>query len=247
MTTELHYSAIMDRGLIPKDETRGYRVIQRRLLQLRELGVIPYGHIADNARTVHRRNRYQSPEDYARVAAEFYLRDYWADSSVRVEVWLEKDALVGVLRPVVVEECGLDLFVTRGYASVSYLQSAADFIREDGRPTYIYLLTDFDPSGLGIAETVCTELQRRTHSTEVHVERLALNREQVEELSLPTRPTKKTDSRSRKFIREHGTDCVELDALSPETLRSLTRASIERHMEPEKLHGMKLAEEQERD
>src|SRR5215210_1183672 len=120
-------------------------------------------------------------------------RDYWADSPVRVEVWLEKDALAGVLVPTVVEECGLDLFVTRGYASVSYLQSAAAFIRRDGRPTRVYLLTDFDPSGLGIAETVTAQLIRRSYPTEVYVERLAVDRAQIDAYELPTRPTKTTD------------------------------------------------------
>jgi len=215
-------------------------------VKLREDHTVPYGWIADNVRIVRGHNRYGSAEDYALVAAEFYRRDYWADSPVNVEVWLEKDALAGVLTPTVVEECGLDLYVTRGYASVSYLQSAADFIRQDGRPTYVYLLTDFDPSGLGIADTVTTELVRRSYPTEVHVERLAVSREQIEEYRLPTRPTKTTDSRARKFMREHGTGSVELDALPPAALRGLVRENIERHMDSEKLRVMKLAEEQER-
>lgn len=46
---------------------------------------------------------------------------------------------------------------------------------------------------------------------------------------------------------DHGTDSVELDAIAPDTLRSLVRGRIERHMDPEKLHTLKLAEEQERD
>ena len=117
---------------------------------------------------------------------------------MNVEVWLEKDALAGVLVPVVVGECGLDLHVTRGYASVSYLQSAADFIRADGRPTHVYLLPNFDPSGLGIAETVASELVRRSSPVEVRVERLAVNREQIDGWGLPTRPTKTTDSRARR-------------------------------------------------
>jgi hypothetical protein len=166
---------------------------------------------------------------------------------VNVEVWLEKDALAGVLEPVVLEECGLDLHVTRGYASVSYLESAAGFIRRDGRPTHVYLLTDFDPSGLGIAETVTVELMNRSHPTEVYVERLAVNREQIDESQLPTRPTKTTDSRARKFIQRHGIGSVELDAIPPAVLRSLVRSSIERHMDPDNLRVMKLAEVQERD
>ena len=243
---QVFYQAVV-RGLAPKDEAKGYKLVQRRLVHLREQGIIPYGWIADNVRIVRGHARYAGAEDYALVAAEFYRRDYWADSPVNVEVWLEKDALAGVLTPTVVEECGLDLYVTRGYASVSYLQSAADFIRQDGRPTYVYLLTDFDPSGLGIADTVTTELVRRSYPTEVHVERLAVSREQIEEYRLPTRPTKTTDSRARKFMREYGTGSVELDAIPPSALRDLVRENIERHMDAERLRVMKLAEEQERD
>jgi hypothetical protein len=243
---QVFYQAVVH-GLVPKDEANGYKLVQRRLVKLREEGEIPYGWITDNVRIVRGYNRYDGPEDYARVAAEFYRRDYWAESPVNVEIWLEKDALAGVLLPTVVEECGLDLHVTRGYASVSYLQSAADFIRRDGRPTYVYLLTDFDPSGLGIAETVRTELIRRSDPVEVHVERLAVNREQIDDYRLPTRPTKTTDSRAKKFMQEHGTGSVELDAIQPATLRSLVRNSIERHMDPERFRVLRLAEEQERD
>jgi len=216
------------RGIVPKDESKGYKLVQRRLVKLRETGEVPYGWITDNVRIVRGHNRYDGPDDYARVAAEFYRRYYWADSPVNVEVWLEKDALAGVLVPVVVEQCGLDLHVTRGYASVSYLQSAADFIRHDGRPTHVYLLTDFDPSGLGIADTVATERVRRSSPVEVRIERLAVNRRQIDHWNLPTRPTKTSDSRAGAFVREHGTGSVELDAIPPGALRAIVREVVER-------------------
>lgn len=241
----MFYRAVVA-GLVPKDEAKGYKLVQRRLVSLRERGEVPYHWITDNVRIVRGHDRYGSADAYASVAAEFYRRDYWADSPVAVEVWLEKDALAGVLSPVVVEECGLDLYVTRGYASVSYLQSAADAIRADGRRTHVYLLTDFDPSGLGIADTVAAELVRRSWPVEVLVERLAVNRPQIDEHALPTRPTKQTDSRARAFMREHGTGSVELDALPPDVLRGLVRESIERHMDPGRLRTLKLAEEDER-
>ena len=241
----MFYRAVVA-GLVPKDEAKGYKLVQRRLVLLRERGEVPYHWITDNVRIVRGHARYGGPDEYASVAAEFYRQDYWADSPINVEVWLEKDALAGVLSPVVVEECGLDLYVTRGYASVSYLQSAADSIKRDGRPTYVYLLTDFDPSGLGIADTVAAELVRRSAPVEVLVERLAVNRRQIDEHGLPTRPTKQTDSRARAFMREHGTGSVELDALPPAVLRGLVRESIERHMDPGRLEVLKLAEKQER-
>lgn len=68
-------------------------------MKLRETGEVLYGWITDNVRIVHGHNRYDGPDDYARVAAEFYRRDYWADSPVNVEVWLEKDALAGSWSP----------------------------------------------------------------------------------------------------------------------------------------------------
>jgi hypothetical protein len=143
---QVFYQAVV-RGLVPKCETHGYRPVQRRLLSLREGRAMPYGWITDNARLVHGYDRYGGPDQYAREIATRYRRDYWSESDVQVEVWLEKDALAGVLYPAVVEEFGLNLFVTRGFSSVTYLQKAAEALRADGRPAFVYVLTGFDPSG----------------------------------------------------------------------------------------------------
>jgi len=242
---QVFYQAVV-RGLVPKDE-KGYKVVQRRLAELRKMGTIPYRWITDNVRVVRGRKRYNSPEQYAKFVAEFYHKQYWADSDVNVELWLEKDALAGVLFPVVVEQCGLNLHVTRGYPSISYLESAAHYIRRDGRLTFVYLLTDFDPSGVGIAENVTSQLVERSSPVEVRVRRLAVTRKQIDDWGLPTRPTKEKDSRYQKFVGEHGTDSVELDAIPPATLRRLVRETIQGHIEPDRLRLMKLAEEQERD
>jgi hypothetical protein len=246
---QVFYQAVV-RGLVPKDEKRGYRVVQRRLLALRENGTIPYRMITDNARTVRGYDRYGSAQEYARKVASSYRRDYWANAPERVEVWVEKDALSGVLHPVVVEEFGLELYVTRGFSSVTYLQIAAEEIKEIGRHTNVYVLTDFDPSGLSIAATVERELKRRAvlhGACLVDVERLAVTREQIDRYRLPTRPTKTTDARARTFAEEHGTDSVELDAIEPDTLRQLVYERIERHMDPWRLEQLKMVEQEERE
>ena len=67
--------------------------------------------ITDGTRLVRRLSRWDGVQDFARHAASFYRRDYWVNSPVRVEVWIEKDALAGTIFPVVVEEWGLELFV----------------------------------------------------------------------------------------------------------------------------------------
>ena len=243
---QVFYQAV-NRNLVPKSETKGYRVVQRRLVALRKSGQIPYGYIVDGTRYVHGYARYEGLEEFTTYAAGLYRKDYWATAPVNVEVWLEKDALKGVLKPVVVDECGLGLHVTRGFASITSLQEAAEDIELDGRPTYVYVLTDFDPSGVSIAEKVEAELTERAPDADITVERLAVNREQVDRWQLPTRPTKATDTRASKFRQVHGTESVELDAIPPDTLRQLVKEAIESHMDPWELQQLKMAEKNERD
>lgn len=243
---QVFYRAVVP-GMVPKCETHGYRPVQRRLLALREQRAIPYDWITDNARIVRGYARYGGLGEYAQEIAMRYRRDYWRESGVQVEVWIEKDALAGVVFPTVVEEYGLELYVTRGFSSVTYLQQAADALELDGRPAFVYVFTDFDPSGLSIADTVRRELVGRAPSVEILVERVAVTREQIDLYGLPTRPTKTTDTRSAAFVALHGTGSVELDAIPPDVLRELVAEKIERHMDPWRLRQLKEQEERERD
>src|SRR5918995_1220460 len=115
------------RGLVEKDESAGYRKVQRRLIKLREDYAIPYSWITDGSRTVYGYTRYRNAEEFASTVKSRYRHDYWAEADEYVQVWVEKDAMSGVVMPVT-NEFGLDLYVTRGFASVTYLQNAADYI-----------------------------------------------------------------------------------------------------------------------
>jgi hypothetical protein len=58
-----------------------------------------------------------------------------------VEVWLEKDALAGVVMPVT-SRYDVPLMVARGYASLSFLHTAAEYINSLDVPAYIYHLSE---------------------------------------------------------------------------------------------------------
>jgi hypothetical protein len=96
-------------GVVPKTENEGYRPVQRELLKMRREGLIPWGWITDGSRSRFGYKRYGGLDSYARQVATNYRRDYWHDSEEYVEVWLEKEALRGVISPVTIEEFGLDL------------------------------------------------------------------------------------------------------------------------------------------
>src|SRR5215467_11766505 len=59
------------------------------------------------------------------------------------------------------------------------------------------------------------------------LKRLAVTEEQIDEWNLPTRPTKRSDSRARSF---GSSVSVELDAIDPRRLRSLVERAIRKHM-----------------
>jgi hypothetical protein len=244
------YYMAMGAGLIDKDaqaKRNNYMRIQRRLLQMRRDGRMSYSWITDGSRTVYRYDRFADEDDFSAYAANIYRKNYWLESPVRVEVWVEKDAMAGKLMPVVRDEYGLDFYVSRGFASETYLQEACAQIRSDGRPTYVYLLTDFDASGIGIAETVEEKLAEMARPVDVFVERIAATPDQIEEYGLITQPVTRSDTRARNFIQRFGTQTVELDAIPASEVRRLVSEAIERHMDPRRLAFLQMVEEEERD
>lgn len=234
-------------SLVPKDDAKGYRPVQRELLKMRREGIIPWGYITDGSRAVYGLRRYRSLDSYARQVARNYRRDYWGESPEYVEMWLEKEALRGVISPIVIDEFGLDLYVTKGQPSATYLYEAAEDITMDDRPTYIYVLSDFDPGGFRIFDRIKQELTDFVgDAAALHIPRLALTPYQVQLYDLPTKPGKERDPQAATFERRFGGGCVELDAIPPNTLRSLVREKLESHMDPEYIRQLKFAEHEER-
>jgi hypothetical protein len=114
----------------------------------------------------------------------------WKDIGCYSEIWLEKDALAGVVFPVTARY-DVPLMVARGYASLSFLYSAAEYINDLDVPAYIYHLGDRDPSGVNAAEKIEETLRELAPNAEIHFERLADLSWQIREWNLPTRPRKR--------------------------------------------------------
>ena len=245
-TVRSMYYRMVSAGFLPKDE-RAYRLVQRTILDMRRQKILPWQWITDSSRRVWGRARFGSMESYAEYVAANYRKDYWLESPINVEVWCEKDAIQGVIGPTVYNDFGLDLFVSKGQSSASYLYEAAESIKEDGRPTVVYILADFDPAGFRIAEKI--EAGLREHLPEeqdLRAVRVAVSYEQVQQHNLVTREVKKSDTDAAEFIRRYGDISCELEAMPPSTLRRLLAEHLHEHMSPHRLRVMKMAEEEER-
>ena len=132
--------------------------------------------------------------------------------------------------------------VSRGFASESYLYEAAEQIKASSKPAYLYYFGDHDPSGVHIDRSIERGLRRLAPDADIHIERVAVTERQIAEMALQTRPTKKTDSRSRGFKG----DSVELDAIPAATLRQLVRQCITQHLDQGEYERTRRIEQAER-
>ena len=243
MTVRQAFYQMTSRGYIPKTEAVYRSTVCRLLAKLRLTSEIPFGWIADNTRWMRKPRTYDSMEEALRLNLETYRRALWSRMPANVEVWIEKDALAGVIYDIT-SEWDVPLMVTRGYPSLSHVYEAAEAIAQARKPTYIYYLGDYDPSGVDISRSLENRLREFAPDAEIHFERIAIEPWQIAYYRLPTRPTKSSDSRAKRF----GSDVsVELDALPPNTLRELVQSHILKHVDHDELARLRQIEAAERE
>lgn len=237
----LFYRAV-DRGLVEKSEAAYHGIVGRLLTRLRREGLIPHSAIADNIRFVNEVTTYTSAGDALEEMAALYRRNLWHTAGARVEVWCEKDAIASVLMRVT-HRLRVPLAILRGYPSETFVFGLAKDIACDFRPTFVFYVGDHDPSGRDIERFVTQRVRELAPNSELTLKRIAVTEAQIKEFDLPTRPTKKTDSRSKGFIGES----VEVDAMDPRTLENLLADAIVEHLDLEEVHRLRAIEEQERE
>jgi len=225
-------------GLIPKEQA-GYRTVQSQLLKLREDGVVPWGWVSDGTRWRKHRLTFNDQAEAVRHAADTYRRDLWSRTPAYVEVWCESDSIAGVLVPEV-DRYDVPLMTSRGFSSRTYLYRAAQEIKIEDRPAYLYYVGDWDPSGKIIPEKIEETLRRFAPNAEIHFERLLVTPEQISEWDLPTKPAKKT-THAKNFTG--GT--VEAEAVPARRTRNILRAAIERHLDMREVAVIREAEASE--
>jgi len=226
--------------LVEKSEA-GYAKVQTDLVHMRRSGELPYHWLTDNTRWQRKPDTFGSPLEALNETVRVYRKAMWADADAYIELWLEKDALAGVVYPVT-SLYDVPLMVARGYASLSFLHSAAKYIGSLEVPSYIYHFGDFDPSRVDAGRKIDETLRELAPAADITFERVAVTPEQIAAWNLPTRPTKTTDSRAKNF----GNISVELDAIEPNTLRGLVEEVIQRHLPPDRFAILKAAGESER-
>ena len=192
----------------------------------RNLGLIRWDRIEDRTRHVRTHPAWSDPAELIEPLS--YQEDLWAGQAWRPEVWIEKDALVGIIEGVC-NKYRVPYFSCRGYSSEPLQYEAAKrfegyLVR--GLTPIVLHLGDHDPSGLQMTRDIEFKLWKFSRGEKIEVKRLALNEDQIDKFKPPPNLVKDSDSRSAAYKEDYGDDCWELDALDPAVTADLIRSEL---------------------
>lgn len=227
LTLRQLYYQFVSRGYIANKQ-KEYSRLGIIINNARLAGLIDWLAIEDRTRNLKSLSSWDNPGQIVRAAADYYKLDHWKNQLYHVEVWIEKEALIGVISPIC-ENLDVGYYACKGYVSQSEQWRAGQrFIDkiDEGKQIVVVHLGDHDPSGIDMTRDNQERLWMFSESDNVKVERIALNMDQVNKYSPPPNPAKMTDSRVGKYISKYGNESWELDALEPRVLRDLINKTV---------------------
>jgi hypothetical protein len=256
LTLRQLYYQFVARALIANTQ-REYKNLGNLVNDARLAGLIDWYHLEDRTRNLAVLPHWDQPGGIVQSAAAQFRVDRWANQPVRIEVWIEKEALAGIFAGVC-QRLDLPYFACRGYTSQSEMWTAAQrlikYQKEHGtldnpRPgrqrVVILHFGDHDPSGTDMTRDIIDRLKLFTgNKWKVRIDRLALNMAQIEQYNPPPQPAKTADSRHNGYAAKHGSQSWELDALEPSVLVGLVERAIEQLRDEKKWEADTAREKQ---
>ncbi|MBU2514537.1 hypothetical protein KJ966_24695 [bacterium] len=239
LTLRQLYYQFVARDIIPNKE-KSYKRLGSILNDARLAGYLDWDHMVDRTRNLRGIYHYTDPADIINDTADDFAIDKWAGQDYRVEVWVEKEALVGVVQQIC-NRLDVSFFACKGFVSQSEMWRAARRIRNyDVDQVIILHMGDHDPSGIDMTRDNRDRLE--TFGAEAEVIRVALNMDQVRKYDPPPNPAKMSDSRAKSYVNQYGRSSWELDALDPEILMSLIKDYVDRYRDKELFEKQKELE-----
>ena len=249
LTLRQLYYQLVTKNVISNEE-RSYKTLGNLVSDGRLAGLIDWDAIEDRVRVPRIPQEFKDLPELVRAAHDAYRLPRWKGQENYVELWVEKDAISGVLAPLA-NQYHITLMVNRGYSSQSAMYEAANRFKAEyiksrkpdtklkqGRLLY---LGDHDPSGEDMVRDISDRLEM--FGADVIVEKIALTMNQVQEYDPPPNPAKLTDSRSAGYIEKYGDSSWEVDALPPEVLHTIVKEAILNYVDLWRMQEVKRQEE----
>jgi hypothetical protein len=239
---------------IIENSQNAYQTVSRLTTKLRRVEILPWECIQDRTRRLTDKRGFEDAGEFLRQQltglSSMYDRCLVQNQGNYVEIFTEKDALTGIIEEVSWIYC-VRIVVCKGQISATFLNDYADRAKEAirrGQDPVILYFGDLDPSGARMSVTIKKNLLKY-HNLYVHLDRIALNMDQVEEYQLPHNPfaIKTKDPNYNWYVEQHGDIAVELDALHPKQLQELVRYGLGLYLDIEDMQQQQGIEGKERD
>jgi hypothetical protein len=241
---QLYYQLVIRNAI--KNKEREYKNLSSLVSDARLAGIMDWDAIEDRIRQPVVAQEFADLNDLVNVALNSYRLPRWKGQGSYCELWVEKDALAGVLRPLA-REYHVTMMVNRGYSSQSAMYESANRFREaeeQDKKCLLLYLGDHDPSGEDMVRDIADRLQM--FLCDLEVEKLALTMDQVEQYDSPPNPAKMEDPRAAKYVDQHGASSWEVDALPPEALGEIIRGRLVQIIDQEKMDAVEVQEEKDK-
>lgn len=232
LTVRQLYYQLVARGVI-ENTIQSYKRIAGIVNDAKLAGEMDWDVIEDRTREFNSQQRWESPGQILRSAANGYHMDRWVGQDTRVFCIVEKEALVSVAERAC-REFDVPILAARGYPSGTVLR---EFVLRDIVPAVedqqqecvILHLGDHDPSGIDMTRDLQEriELFAEDAASNLTMRRIALNMAQIDDQKPPPNPAKATDSRFKEYMKKFGHESWELDALRPDFINSLLSEKIQ--------------------
>lgn len=246
VTVRQLYYQFVARTLI-ENTPQSYKRLAGIISDARLAGLVDWDAIEDRGRVPDVPRQWGSAREILDVAMRQFRLPRWEDQEAYIELWVEKQALAGVLEPLA-HRHHITLMVNKGYSSQSAMrESAIRFSRaeEYGKSVVLGYLGDHDPSGEDMVRDIRDRLALFGVEA-LQVDKLALNMDQVRQYRLPPNPAKSSDSRFKKYQEEFGDESWEVDALNPKTLQKIVTDWVLDYVDREKLDAVIAREDSQR-
>jgi len=249
LTLRQLYYQFVARDLLANTEAN-YKRIGSLINNARLAGLIDWEAIEDRTRNLRELSHWGSPQEIIDDAVKAYSIDKWKCQPCYIEVWVEKDALLGVIQTAC-DPLEVSYFSCRGYVSQSEMWRASERFRgqiENGKRITLLHLGDHDPSGIDMTRDIGDRLEMFLRGLpSVEVKRIALNGDQIKRYSPPPNPAKNTDSRFANYMTMYGRESWELDALEPRVLIDLIQGTVSDYMDEGLFKYYMVLEEEQRE
>lgn len=225
LTLRQLYYQLVSRDIIPNQQ-KEYAKLSVLLVKGRMAGAVDWNAIEDRIRVPFLPYWVYDTEDAIKDIISSYRLDRQKDQKVYIELWVEKDALSGVLKRITTYY-HINLMVNRGYSSCSAMYDSYNRFRSQvNKEHYLLYLGDHDPSGLDMIR----DIRDRLEEFEVFPEiiHIGLTEKQIRKYNPPPNPAKITDPRAKWYFNKYGKVSWEVDALNPTILHKLVKNNVEK-------------------